>query len=150
MSETIDDRFWSKVEFTDTCWLWRSGVRGGGYGAFKVNGHHVQAHRWAYEAMIGPIPDGLTLDHLCRIRPCVRPAHLEPVTFAENVRRGLAGYGSHGGLGAIKKARCIRGHLLSEARPAKKGRDCLPCHNENQRKHYWRRKTTTAWEALRA
>ncbi len=90
-------RFWKYVLLDDVlihdgCWLWRGGTSNG-YGLLHLskNGRKtsVRAHRFAYEAMIGPIPKGLQLDHLCRVRSCVNPKHLEPVTNAENVRRGV-------------------------------------------------------------
>ena len=82
-------RFWAKVEFTDTCWLWRGATIPRGYGRFFSEKRClVLAHRWAYEFCVGPIPDGLQIDHLCRVRLCVRPDHLEPVTRIENLRRG--------------------------------------------------------------
>lgn len=88
---TTEQQFWEKVNKTDSCWLWTGGV-GRGYGIFyrgaDRGGSFTVAHRYAYEALVGPIPAGLTLDHLCRVRGCVNPAHLEPVTQAENVRRG--------------------------------------------------------------
>lgn len=97
-------RFWSKVaEGPDPdyaphlgrCWIWLGGLVPGGYGTFTVRpsrGVKKQgmAHRWAYQYMVGEIPGGLFLDHLCRVRCCVRPDHLDPVTHAENVRRGDA------------------------------------------------------------
>ena len=88
-------RFMGKVQEQENgCWLW-TGVRMGRaphqYGAFRPgtlpNGRKVAAHRWLYEQRVGPIPDGLELDHLCRVKLCVNPAHMEPVTEAENHRR---------------------------------------------------------------
>lgn len=81
------DRFDAQVERTDTCWLWTGNKTPAGYGRFWLNGRNVQAHRAAYEFHIGPIADGLTIDHLCRVTSCVNPAHMEPVTLAENIRR---------------------------------------------------------------
>lgn len=73
------------------CWLWTASLTHNGYGKFWVDGAVVRAHRWIYEQLVGPIPDGLHLDHVhergCRSRRCVNPAHLEPVTNEENQRR---------------------------------------------------------------
>jgi len=84
-------RFWSKVNKTDTCWLWTGGVDNKGYAGLSFGDVRVLAHRLAWVDANGPVPDGLQLDHLCRVRHCVNPAHLEPVTPGENVRRGDAG-----------------------------------------------------------
>lgn len=84
---TRAERFWSKVEKTDGCWLWTSTTNENGYGRFSIKRRFVSAHRLAYEMTVGPIPDGLTIDHLCRVRSCVRPEHLEAVTLQENCLR---------------------------------------------------------------
>lgn len=97
----VEERFWEKVEKdgplpdTDTlaagkgpCWIWKASTVGG-YGRFQLSrGQYVSAHRLSYSMLVGEIPDGLDLDHLCRNRPCVNPDHLEPVTTRENCRRG--------------------------------------------------------------
>jgi len=70
-----------------TCWCWTGHLDPGGYGVFWVAGRHCGAHRVAYELFRGSIPEGLEIDHLCRVRHCVSPWHLELVTHAENVRR---------------------------------------------------------------
>lgn len=71
------------------CWLWQGSlVQGSGYGRLCRDGVSWPAHRYFFVRANGPIPDGLVLDHLCRVRHCVNPAHLEPVTHAENCRRG--------------------------------------------------------------
>lgn len=71
------------------CWEWQRGKSPKGYGQFHEGHHTVFAHRWAYQHFIGPIADGLVLDHLCRNHACVNPAHLEPVTIGENLARGI-------------------------------------------------------------
>jgi len=70
------------------CWIWLGSRRGHGYGKVGVNGRYVGAHRAFYERDKGSIPDGMELDHLCRVRLCVNPDHLEVVTHKENMRRG--------------------------------------------------------------
>lgn len=86
-------RFWAKVDRTtgDACWPWTARLDRDGYGTLKMpTGRSIRAHRFAYELLVGPIPEGLVIDHLCRNRRCVNPAHLEPVTAEENWRRGDA------------------------------------------------------------
>src|ERR1043166_7685871 len=87
-------RFWSKCipEPNSGCWLWTGAIKTvTGYGYIWTDKRVASAHRAAYESLVGPIPDGLQIDHRCRIRCCVNPAHLEPVTNVENQRRGLRG-----------------------------------------------------------
>lgn len=69
------------------CWIWQGKPDPGGYGHFGFEGLVLYVHRVAYEHYIGPIPDALTIDHLCQVRLCINPEHLEPVTAAENARR---------------------------------------------------------------
>ena len=78
--------FLKNVQITETCWLWTGRIDRGGYGRYGENGGG--AHRTSYEWFVGPIPDGLHIDHLCRVRRCVNPDHLEPVTCRENLMRG--------------------------------------------------------------
>ena len=82
------ERFWAKVDKTETCWLWTAAKNGIGYGLFGYRTKLRLAHRVAFEWENGLVPRGLELDHLCRTRNCVRPSHLEAVTHTENMRRG--------------------------------------------------------------
>ena len=87
--KTPMERWQSRVVLsTDGCWRWTGAKNHKGYGHLNVAGSMVKAHRFAYEVFVGPIPDGLHIDHLCRVRECVNPAHLEPVTCRENLLRG--------------------------------------------------------------
>jgi hypothetical protein len=87
----LPERFWSKVRVSQCgCWLWTAYVTPSGYGRYQLRKSVPRiAHRVAFEALIGPVPAGLDLDHLCRVRSCCNPRHLEPVTRSENTRRGL-------------------------------------------------------------
>lgn len=69
------------------CWIWQGAPGKNGYGRMSIGDRLQYVHRLSYEHHVGPIPDGLTIDHLCRVRMCINPEHLEPVTFAENTRR---------------------------------------------------------------
>lgn len=79
--------FWDKVDKTETCWLWKGAPSINGYGRASQENKVKQAHRISYELEYGSIPPGLHIDHLCRIRLCVRPSHLEAVTQSENNKR---------------------------------------------------------------
>ena len=81
-------RFESKIRIEDDCLIWTGWTNGKGYGGFFNGTKQVYAHRWNYERVRGPIPDGLVLDHLCRNRKCVNPDHLEAVTVQQNILRG--------------------------------------------------------------
>lgn len=88
----IKDRIHDSVNITDTgfdtpCWLWKKSLIWSGYAKTWYQGKTVAAHRLSYEVFIGPIPDGLQVDHLCKIKHCVNPEHLEPVTPRTNVMR---------------------------------------------------------------
>ena len=126
-------RFWAKVRKTETCWLWTGGLTQNKYGRFNVDGrkHRVLAHRYTYELLVGPVPNGTELDHLCRVRQCVNPGHLEPVTHRENILRG----NSCGGRRALK-THCIRGHEFTDANTLRSAneRKCRACQRERYRK----------------
>ncbi len=103
------DRIWQYVDRTphDGCWLWTAGCNSLGYGRTSEGGRDLYAHRVVYELLIGPIPDGTELDHLCRTPACVNPRHLEPVTHRENIRRGH--------FKRTEKTHCPAGHPYSGA-----------------------------------
>lgn len=105
-----EPRFWSKVDKTESCWLWTASIGTDGYGQFMMPGKNLlRAHRFSYELAHGKVPDGLHLDHLCRVRRCVNPSHLEPVTHKENVLRGNGFAGIN-----TRKTHCVHGHPFSE------------------------------------
>lgn len=138
-------RFWAKVETTGVCWLWTGYTNRGGYGVIYA-GAMVPAHRFAYELLVGPIPDGLVIDHLCRTKACVNPDHLEPVTQGENVRRGL-GAGSQ----YQPKSDCVNGHPFTDDNTviAHNGQQrCLKCRAAEQARRQQRFKATR--EVMRA
>jgi hypothetical protein len=119
--------FWKYVDRTGECWLWQGARKqtGLGYGQIhRQEGGNIYAHRFAYELEVGPIPDGMTIDHLCRTPACVRPTHLEPVTVRENLRRGT-------GLGVVnaQKTHCPKGHEydLLNTRFYRGERNCRAC-----------------------
>jgi hypothetical protein len=128
------DEFWSLVDRRSDaeCWLWRGASFGKvrGYGSF----YHNYAHRVAYTLARGPIPDGLTIDHLCRTHRCVNPAHLEAVTSKENTLRGF-------GKTAVqaRKTHCRAGHPLTGDNvrtygKTRKSRVCVTCWLERKRR----------------
>ena len=139
MVQALPDRFWAKVqkEPDGGCWLWDAFCNPQGYGRFGVAGRTEMAHRVSYEFLVGPIPEGLDLDHLCRVRNCVNPDHLEPVTHAENILRG------DGGLHNKIKTHCLNGHPYSGENlyvpPSGVGRLCRTCRRENKRESRRRR-----------
>lgn len=124
------------------CWLWTGSSYGQGYGAYSSGGRTVRAHRLAYEAFVGKIPEGLTIDHLCRVRCCVNPQHLEPVTMGVNVLRGESFSARQ-----KRQTHCFRGHSLSgENLRVDRGslRICVACKrisrlvwNQNVRGRQW-------------
>lgn len=129
------DRFWDKVKKTDYCWIWTGSLNRLGYGQFRVGNKIMRAHRIAFQEINGPIPEGLTLDHLCRNPACVRPDHLEPVTMRENIRRGLSPFAKK-----ARAAHCINGHLFDENNTRLRktkygtGRQCKECERQRRKK----------------
>ncbi|AGY47183.1 HNH endonuclease [Clavibacter phage CN1A] len=124
----LKDRFWAKVTKTDTCWLWTASKNSKGYGRIKVGKRYVAAHRVAYQMEVGPIPEGLQLDHVKARgyvnRHCVKPAHLEPVTARVNIARGN-GIASQN----ARKTHCLRDHEFTKENTYLIGtrRQCKTC-----------------------
>lgn len=134
---SVVDRFWARVDKNGPipgyrpelgpCWLWTGYCDQEGYGRHNLShGRPVLAHRESYRQIEGEIPAGLELDHLCRVRHCVNPEHLEPVTHAENMRRGM------GGKRHAEKTHCPKGHPYDASNTAprgrnRSGRNCKTC-----------------------
>lgn len=149
-------RFWAKVDrdgsmpdqgdplvsVTSRCWRWTGCLKPTGYGTFWDGDRKVHAHRYAYESQVGPIPEGMQIDHLCRNRGCVRPDHLEAVTPRENVLRG-----DSPGARAVRTDRCDRGHssnwyVIKDGR--RYCRDCARGWARPSRRRTIKRETVTA------
>lgn len=125
--KTLEDRFWSRVQrgAIDECWEWLGAIDTTGYGRIGVGRRVLGVHRIAYEIQVGPIPEGLTIDHLCLRRSCVNGRHLEAVTHEENSRRSKR-----------RLTHCVNGHEFTEENTywRKEGRrQCRTCHNERRR-----------------
>ena len=118
------------------CWLMSLAPRPDGYVFIRNgDGRKMAAHRWLYEQIVGPVPDGLTLDHLCRNRACVNPEHLEAVEHAENVRRGVAPSAVN-----RRKKLCVRGHDLDDPANRRRRRGARASHRECRECYLaWRR-----------
>lgn len=148
--EAVESRLARKIDTSGDCWIWTAAVDPGGYGRVWHDGNMRLAHRVTYEVFVGPIPDGLSLDHICHNadtscdggkgcphRLCVNPAHLEPVTQGDNARRGRTGQRS----GEQKRSRthCIHGHEFTPENTyviaSKNARVCITCRRANGARH---------------
>jgi hypothetical protein len=129
------DRFWQKVNKTDKCWLWVGAKRHGGYGDAWWNGRHYAAHRLSYSWLVGPIEEGMTLDHICRVTACVNPTHLRQMTMHDNARIGNR-Y-------AFRTA-CSKGHPYTpentKISKAYNSRECRSCKRAVDRAYHQRHK----------
>lgn len=135
----IEERLFAKVDATGICWLWTGAKNRGGYGAISKGRREGAAvvHRVVWELLVGPIPEGADLDHLCRVRACCNPDHLEPVSRAVNVARG-----SHRA-GAPRRTHCKRGHAFTAENSipnGPNGRACRICTTEAKRRYRARKK----------
>lgn len=148
MMTNLPDRFWDKVAADPNtgCWHWMAGTNPRGYGKFSLDGETLYAHRLSYVDAKGPVPEGLELDHRCRIKSCCNPNHLEAVTHRENVRRGEAGASTARRNAA--KTHCPQGHPYSGdnlyIQASNGGRMCKECKRQRNRRHYAAKKEATA------
>ncbi len=124
-------RFLSYVNKTSTCWLWTGALGAGGYGKFTSRKVTHLAHRFLYEKIVCKVPSGLQLDHLCRVRNCCNPDHLEPVTPRINTLRGMTLQAEN-----AAKTNCPYGHEFTEENTyvdTRGSRRCRTCRNEESR-----------------
>lgn len=138
----IESRFWPKVQPAEAleCWLWIGSRNAAGYGQIHLDGMPRKAHRIAWVLLRGEIPDGLIIDHLCRVRACVNPWHMELVTQTENKRRGMQGR-------RPPRTHCPSGHVMAggNRRIDTEGyQRCRTCENAQSLAGYHRRKAKTS------
>lgn len=138
---TAEEYILDRVQLTDSgCWEWQGHRNGDGYAVSLFRGKWRRAHRFTYETFVGPIGEGLTIDHLCRNRWCVNPSHLEPVTQKENVLRSPYTWGGR----HKRKTHCINGHPFDEENTkydSRGYRSCRACRrNESRQKSYRERR----------
>lgn len=126
---SIEERFWDKVDILspEGCWLWTGSTVLEGYGRICLGGYcgpMIRAHRFSYELFKGKIPHNLTIDHLCRVKNCVNPLHLEVVSTRENTLRGTGPTALN-----VKKTHCVHGHEFDKTNTyfRKTGRACRAC-----------------------
>jgi hypothetical protein len=142
---TLPERLARRISVTSDCWLWVGYRNADGYGITSHRNRTWKAHRLIYTMLVAPIPDGLTIDHLCRQRCCVNPAHMEPVPFATNSARGNTINARNGA-----KTHCPQGHEYTEAntyievRGTTRKRNCRTCKNTRRLAAYYRNRAAAA------
>lgn len=133
--ERIPWRIWEKIypEPNTGCWLWGASLAGGGYGQVHYQRRTRRAHQLVFEVLVNPVPVGFDLDHLCRVRWCVNPEHLEPVTRRVNLLRGV----NLIWMTRANQTHCKNNHLLSANNVTyyKNARYCRACHLEASRRY---------------
>ena len=128
-----DQLFFDAVDTDGDCWEWQLYVHPAGYGMLTRRGKRHYAHRYVWEMMVGPIPEGYDIDHLCRNKACVNPDHLEPVTRKENLRRGVTRQGKPSKIKGFRYEMCRRGkgpHRMEDPNlyyNHRGGRQCKAC-----------------------
>lgn len=142
------ESFWKRVRKTNTCWLWHGATRINGYGMVTFGGKTVSAHTYSLMLDGQSVPKGMHVDHICRVRACVKPEHLRIVTPRENILSTTSPAARN-----ARKTHCLRGHPLTMDN-VRKGkfemhgwRLCVTCHRESTVR--WRAKYSERNNALR-
>ena len=137
--EEAEAAFESRISRTAACWLWQGGRNNSGYGSFRGQG----VHRYAYEKWVGPIAPRMTIDHLCKVKLCINPTHLEAVSLRENILRGRGWVWHH-----VQATHCPQGHPYdAENTNHRRGRRyCRACERARDRG----RRDATYWRDYRA
>ena len=142
---SMEERFFQKVNKTDSCWLWTGSLTSRGYGCFGVAGKTTAAHRYSYQIHTGEIPQGLIICHSCDVPSCVNPEHLWAGTYADNMK-DMVSKDRHGE-SSRKKTHCRKGHSFEEFEPlvyikkqgrqaGKEYRTCRECKRINDANYY--------------